>query len=289
MNKKESERIEMIMKQLQEGVNQVYETDQWKLYLKVMSRFHTYSSANTILIYKQKRDATYVAGYQTWKNKFKRYVKKGEKAIHILAPVHKVVEEDKEGEKKYRIIGFRPVNVFDISQTSGQALPAYMSSEMEGTVMDYDNFIQKLMSVSPVPVQFGPLKGSMHGCYNPISHSIIIQDSMSEIQTVKTLLHEITHALLHGSHQSDLPREVKEIEAESTAYAVCSYFHIDTSEYSFPYIAGWSQDCTWEDLKPSLDSIRYASDYLITSIKNEQFCTNTERSLLSAGTTGQYV
>lgn len=287
MDKKENERIEMIMKQLQEGVNQVYETDQWKQYLKVMSRFHTYSSANTILIFKQKRDAAYVAGYQTWKNKFNRYVKKGEKAIHILAPVHKCVEEDTDSEKKYRIIGFRPVNVFDISQTSGKPLPAYMSNEMEGNVTDYDHFIQKLIAVSPVPVEFAPLKGTMHGCYNPVSHSIMISDTMSEIQTVKTLLHEITHALLHGS--ADLTREVKEIEAESTAYAVCSYFHIDTSEYSFPYIAGWSQDCSWEDLKPSLDSIRYASDYLITSIKDEPIYTSTERSLLSAGTTGQYI
>lgn len=271
MNNRKQETMEQIFRQLEEGTRNVYSSEKWTSYLQTMARFHQYSTGNSILIYQQKPDATYVAGYYAWKNTFHRNVKRGEKAIRILAPVRKytvVQDENGEEEQKYRITGFRSAAVFDISQTAGNALPSYMTETMEGNVEDYALFLEALCLASPVPVRFEKIEGSAHGFYRPIDADIIIRKGMSQKQTIKTMIHEIAHALLHYPHPGDTPdaRNKREIEAESTAYAVCFYYGIDTSEYSFPYIAGWSENHDLAELKESLDAIRGATDRLIATI-----------------------
>lgn len=269
MKNSKQETMDRIFNQLQEGTRKVYESENWLSYLRTMARFHYYSTGNSILIYTQKPDATYVAGFYAWKNLFHRYVKKGEKSIRILAPVRKysvVQSADGEEEQKYRITGFRTTSVFDISQTVGRELPSYIQGTLNGTVQDYALFREALCLASPVPVRFEETEGNSHGYYRPIDADIIICRGMSEKQTIKTMIHEIAHALLHNPYPRDDydTRNRREIEAESIAYAVSSYYGIDTSEYSFPYIAGWSENHDLKELKDSLDVIRKTSDQMIT-------------------------
>ena len=271
MKETKQETLDRIFQQLEEGTKNVFSSQAWTAYLQTMARFHQYSTGNSILIYTQKPDATYVAGYYAWKNTFHRYVKKGEKSIRILAPIRKytvVQTENGEEEQKYRIAGFRAASVFDISQTVGKDLPAYMKDTLSGTVEDYALFREALCLASPVPVRFETIEGNAHGYYRPIDADIIIRNDMSQKQTVKTMIHEIAHAMLHHPHPGDdqLTRNRREIEAESTAYAVSSYYGIDTSEYSFPYIAGWSASHDMKELRDSLDIIRSTTDRLIATI-----------------------
>lgn len=269
MTEKREQMLNEILNRLEDGVRQVYRSDEWKNYLTVMSKFHTYSCRNSLLIYLQKPDATHVAGYQVWRKEFNRQVRKGEKGIRILAPVKIKAEETVREGEAYVISGFRTACVFDISQTFGDPVPLSLCRVLQGEVKDYPLFIEALLLASPVPVRFEKTAEGIHGLYRPLDEEIIVNPGMSERQTVKTLLHEIAHALLHKDNRSAAHEERirREVEAESVAYAVSSCFGIDTSSYSFSYIASWAEDQELKRLKESMETIRRASDHLIRLIR----------------------
>ena len=247
-----------------------------------------------MLIAMQKPDATLVAGFKAWQKDFDRHVKKGEKGIRILAPApYKIKEEqekldpvtgemmlDKNGmpiteEVEIKIPAFRVVPVFDVSQTDGKELPDIGVNELSESVEDYEEFMQVLTEVSPVPITYEDIEGEAKGYFHITDHRIAIQEGMSQSQTVKTAIHEVAHAKLHDRERNqdidavlDKDRNTKEVEAESVAYTVCQHFGIDTSDYSFGYIAGWSSDRDMKELKSSLDTIRKTASELITGIED---------------------
>lgn len=279
--------IEEITKELEKGVNEVFTSQGYQTYLQTMAHFHTYSVNNSILIWLQRPDATLVAGYQAWKNEFNRSVKKGEKAIKIIAPIRRkkmypvIIDNELVEDTGPKIVGWRIVSVFDIQQTFGDDLPFYMNDLLPGMVHDYERFQEALMLACPVPISFEPIPSNAHGFYRPKDQDIVIDNNLSQVQTIKTLLHEMTHAMLHhmDAEDSQASRYKREVQAESVAYAVCAYFGIDTKEYSFPYIAGWSSSKDMEELKESLQIIRETTDHLITSIERirqtgNPFCLN---------------
>ncbi len=267
--------IEAITKELEKGVNEVFTSQGYQTYLRTMAHFHTYSVNNSILIWMQRPDATLVAGYQAWKNEFNRTVRKGEKAIKIIAPIRRkkmypvIIDNELVEDTGPKIVGWRAVAVFDIKQTFGDDLPFYMNDLLPGMVHDYERFEEALLLACPVPVSFETIESGAHGFYRPKDQDIVIASNLSQVQTIKTLLHEMTHAILHhaDTEDSQASRYQREVQAESVAYAVCSYYGIDTKEYSFPYIAGWSSSKDMEELKASLQIIRETTDHLITSIE----------------------
>ena len=261
--------IQEILERLETGVREVYSTDAWRNYLRVLSKFHSYSVNNCLLIYMQKPEASMVAGYRIWNTEFHRQVRKGEKAIRIIAPVkRKVIKKDEE-ENTYRIDGFRIASVFDISQTYGDPVPVNLCENLQDQVDDYPLFIEALKLASPVRVRFEKTREGVNGFYSVLDEEIVINPGMSEAQTVKTLLHEIAHALLHRDNRSSMRSERvrREIEAESVACTVSSYYGIDTSSYSFRYIAAYAQDRELAQLKESMETIRQTSSELITLIR----------------------
>ena len=272
--KSQKERIREITEQLEAGVQAVFESDNYREYLKCMSRFHNYSVNNCLLIALQRPDASLVAGYQAWKRDHGRQVKKGEKGIRILAPCKYKVESeemDENGEPKMmELTGFRVVTVFDYAQTEGRELPTIGAHELTGDVDDYQKLFRALTSICPVPIGFESIEGGAKGYYKDTEKRIAIQSGMSQIQTIKTLIHEMAHAKLHAKEARDpdhpIDRRTKEVEAESTAFCVASALGIDTSEYSFGYVAGWSSGRETKELKSSLERIRAASDEMITAI-----------------------
>lgn len=276
------EKLQCILDKLEEGVKAVFTSEKFKEYLSFLSRFHDYSFNNIILIAMQKPDASLVAGYSDWVRKHHRYVKKGEKAIRILAPTpykKKREEEviDENGNKSMEevevtIPAFKIVNVFDVSQTDGEPLPSLGVDELTGDVEQYNAFFNALVSVSPVPIGFEDIPGSSHGFYHHVDRRIAIQAEMSQLQTLKTMVHEIAHAILHawpedGEKPKDGPdRHTKEVQAEAVAYTVCQRYGLETSEYSFAYIAGWSSGKETPELKASLGVIRETAHNLIAAI-----------------------
>lgn len=288
----EKQKVQEITQKLEQGIKDVFESEKYKEYLTTMSKFHHYSLNNTMLIAMQKPDATLVAGYQAWQKNFDRHVKRGEKGIRILAPApYKIKEErektdpvtgeivlDKNGmpvieEVEVKLSAFRVVPVFDVSQTEGKELPDIGVSELSGSVEDYEDFMQALTEISPVSIGYEQIDGDAKGYFHTEEHRIALQEGMSQSQTVKTAVHEVAHAKLHDRElNSDLEesipkdRNTKEVEAESVAYTVCQHFGIDTSDYSFGYIAGWSSGKGMKELKSSLDTIRKTSSELITGI-----------------------
>ncbi|MBR4456388.1 MAG: ImmA/IrrE family metallo-endopeptidase [Solobacterium sp.] len=258
-----------LFRQIETGIREVYDSSRYQNYLSVMSRFTQYSLSNTILIFNQRPDATLVAGYQAWRTKFNRHVKKGEKGIRILAPIRSPKEKDSDGtdpaEEAADSMRFRVISVFDISQTEGEPLPVYMNDTFSGSVAEYSDFLSQLIQVSPVPVHFHSLTGNVHGFYRPSDETISIREGMSQLQTIKTLAHEIAHALLHNRQCGGdlLSRRQKEIEAESIAYILCSHYGLDTSDYSFAYIAGYSSSRELPELQASMSRIHFASRLLI--------------------------
>lgn len=267
MNNTREQTVAEILNQLEKGVRDVYESEKWRKYLSVMSRFHSYSFSNSLLIFLQRPDASHVAGYSVWNTQFHRQVRKGEKGIRILAPLRrKAEEEDPEGV--YVITGFRPVYVFDISQTDGEPVPVNLCENLQDAVDDYSAFLEALILASDVPVRFEKTPEGVNGFYSVNEKVITVNTGMSEAQTVKTLLHESAHALLHADRiiASKTDQAMREVEAESVAYAVSSYYGIDTSSYSFSYIAAWAKDRELKGLKESLETIRYASDHMISLI-----------------------
>ena len=252
-----------------------------------MSRFTAYSLNNTLLIAMQKPDATAVAGYGTWKQ-LNRQVVKGSKAIKILAPCpyKKKVEAEVTGadgkiilgsdgkpvteEFEKVLMGFKIANVFDLSQTEGEPLPA-LSNKLDGTVEGYSDFIEALKQFSPVPIEFKTVEGSANGYYHLIDKNIVVDADMSQAMLCKTAIHEITHALLHDKDSgiekdAHLDKRTKEVQAESVAYVVANYYSLDTADYSFGYIAGWSSGRDIKELKASLDTIRQTAQTIINGV-----------------------
>ena len=280
-NETRGKKVKVILKKLEEGVKDLFTSEKYKQYLHTMSKFHHYSFNNTILIAIQKPDATLVAGYSAWKQKFHRQVKKGEKGIMILAPVKlKEKEEDdskmeaENDEKEHKInLLFRPVSVFDVSQTEGEPLPSLGVDELTGNAEGYKAFMQAMCKLSPVPIRFDEIKGGAKGYYHTVDKEIVIKNDMSELQTMKTCVHEVSHALLHDRDKMkdegiEKDQQTREVEAESVAYVVCSYFNLDTGkDYSFPYIGMWSSSKELNELKASMDTIQKAAAYLIDGIE----------------------
>lgn len=292
--KTQYDRVKEITDQLEAGIENLFNSDQYKQWLTTMSCFHDYSLNNTLLIAMQKPDATLVAGYTTWKNQFGRQVNKGEKGIRILAPTpyKKKVEVDKKDPNTGEILknpdgsnqkeiqevlcpAFKVVSVFDVSQTDGRELPSLGVNELTGDVEQYEMFFEALKRTCPVPMEFEQISSGAKGYYHQIEQRIAIQEGMSQIQTVKTAIHEMAHQKLHAidpnlkkSEQNleNISRGGKEVEAESIAYTVCQHYGIDTSDYSFAYIAGWSKGKETPELKASLDTIRKAASEMINDI-----------------------
>lgn len=265
--------IEEITKELEQGVKGLFTSDSYKEYLDFMGKFHNYSVNNSILIFLQMPEASLVAGYQAWQKKFKRQVKKGEKGIRILAPVpHKFTKEytNGNGEKEEKEISwntFRPVSVFDISQTEGDEVPE-ICKDLTGSVKEYDKLIGKLIEFSPVKVEYEDIKSEAKGYFHQKENRIAIKIGMSEEQTVKTMLHEIAHSMLHGEdgEEKEADRRTKEVQAESVAYTVCRMLGLDTSEYSFGYIAGWSEGKEAKELSASMEVIRKTANKIMEGV-----------------------
>ena len=284
MSKPESS-LDMLMAKLEQGVQSLFHSEQYEAYLKTMSKFHEYSVNNTILICMQRPDASYVAGYQAWKKSFKRQVRRGERGIKILAPCpyQVTVEQNKLDPQTQQLVteqveitraAFKPVTVFDISQTEGEPLPQLGVHALTGSVAHYAAFLEALRAVSPYPVVFAEITTGAKGYCSYKKGEIVICEGMSQVQTVKTAIHEISHAMLHapvvgdsGASQGSSPdRHTREVEAESEAYVVCQHFGIDTSEYSFGYVAAWSSGRDARELKASLETIRQTASTLISDI-----------------------
>ena len=283
-------KLDTIMKSLEEGVEKVFTSEQYQMYLQTMAKFHNYSFNNTLLIAMQRPDATLLAGYQTWQKKFHRHVKRGEKGIKIIAPVpvkekrqvEKIDEETQEivigidgqpeTETVERILPrFRVTTVFDVSQTEGEPLPTLEVNELVGDVLIYEDFMKGLEEISPVPFQFQEIGSGAKGYYSNAEKLVAIQTGMSQAQTMKTAVHETAHAILHDRDVMEengitKDRMTKEVESESVAYVVCNHFGLDTSDYSFNYVAGWSSDKEMPELRSSMDTIRLTSSQLIADI-----------------------
>ena len=290
---KPGDKLKEITDKLEQGIQDLFESDRFKNYLNVMSKFHNYSFNNTLLIAMQKPDATFVAGYNSWKNSFQRQVLKGEKGIKVIAPSpYKVKREmekidpktqkpimGKDGkpmteEVEVTIPAFKVVSVFDISQTEGRELPTIGVDELTGDVEKYPQFFKAVEQASPVPVGFEKIEGGAHGYYHLKDKRIAVNEGMSELQNLKTLIHEISHAKLHdvdlnapAEQQADrVDRRTREVQAESIAYTVCQHYELDTSDYSFAYVAGWSSGRELAELKASLETIRSTASELIAEI-----------------------
>ena len=274
-----ADRMKEITDRLETGIQELFESERYKAYLTSMAKFHSYSFNNTLLIAMQ--GGQLVAGYNKWRDVFHRNVKRGEKGIKILAPApYKVKKEvpkldeqgqpvmDKDGKpltevQETQVPAFKIVSVFDVSQTEGEPLPSIGVDELAGNVEQYEDFFKALEQTSPVPMAFEDIPGGSHGYYHLTEKRIAIQENMSELQTLKTAIHEIAHAKLHAidpdapvTEQADRPdSRTREVQAESVAYAVCQHYGLDTSDYSFGYVAGWSSGKDLKELRASLETI----------------------------------
>lgn len=296
-----AERMKEITDRLETGIQELFESERYKAYLTTMSKFHSYSFNNTLLIAMQ--GGQLVAGYNKWRDDFHRNVKKGEKAIKILAPApfkakKEVQKLDAQGRpvmgkdgkpvtevQEIQVPAFKIVSVFDVSQTEGEPLPSIGVEELTGSVERYGEFFKALEQTSPVPIGFEDIPGGSHGYYHLTEKRIAIQEGMSELQTLKTAIHEIAHSKLHAIdpeapaiEQADRPdSRTREVQAESVAYAVCQHYGLDTSDYSFGYVAGWSSGKDLKELKASLETIRATAHELITTIDSHLAQLQKER------------
>ena len=315
------ERLQQITAGIEQGIKELFESEKYMRYLSVMSRFHRYSVNNTMLIYMQKPDATLVAGYNKWKNQFERHVKRGEHGITIIAPTpfKKKIEEQKldpdtkapildaDGkavmeEREVEIPMFRPVKVFDVSQTDGKPQPE-LASSLSGNVQNYEAFMEALRRSAPVPLSVEPMAANMDGYFSPDQQRIAIRAGMSEVQTVSAAVHEIAHSKLHNYAKAQeeaaragdkeppkkKDRNTEEVEAESISYAVCQYYGIQTGENSFGYIANWSQGKELPELRASLETINKAAGELIADIDRHYKVICKERCIDLAAQSEQTV
>ena len=290
---KPTEKLKEITDRLEQGITELFDSERYKEYLRVMSKFHNYSFNNTLLIAMQKPDASLIAGFNSWKNQFQRNVKKGEKGIKIIAPSPFKIKQEmekidphtqtpvigKDGkpvteEKEITIPAYKVVSVFDVSQTEGRELPDIAVDVLTGDVEQYKDFFAALEKTAPVPIGFEKIESGAHGYYHLEDKRIALDEGMSELQTLKTAIHEIAHAKLHDidlnapkdEQQPRADRRTREVEAESVAYTVCQHYGLDTSDYSFGYVAGWSTGRELAELKSSLETIRSTAAEIINSI-----------------------
>lgn len=291
-----------ILKSLETDVENIFTGDKYAQYLQTMSKFHRYSFNNTLLIAMQRPDATLVTGYRNWQT-MGRQVKKGEKGITILAPApikrkreQEILDQNnkplldgngkpKTEEVEVVIPRFKPTTVFDISQTDGEPIETLAPEELTEAVADYELFMKAITEISPVPIRFDEIEGEAKGYYHSVDKEIVIQKGMSDSQTIKTAIHETGHARLHDKNLMaeqgiEKDRLTKEVEAESVAYCVCSAFGVDTSEYSFPYIAGWSSGRDMKELKTSMDTIRKTAGEMIDELSEKLQELFTEKKML---------
>ena len=276
------EKVDELLKQIEEGTKAVFESERYKAMMDTMAKFTRYSVNNCLLISMQRPNATLVCGYKGWQEKFHRQVRKGEKGIRILGFVPKTIMKeqpkvdelgftvkDANGEPvmekvKVKVPTYKPMYVYDISQTEGEPLPTIYNGMLEGSVRKYEAFQKALVELSPLPVSFEDFPGEALGYMDRAEQKIVVREGMSELQTIKTLVHEIAHGQCHNVAPDSpdyvpLDRATKECEAESIAYVVCQHFGLDTSDYSFPYVAGWAGDKELKVLHDSLDRIRTQS------------------------------
>ena len=292
-SEKPADKLKEITDRLEQGITELFESERYKEYLRVMSKFHNYSFNNTLLIAMQKPDASLVAGFSSWKNNFGRNVMKGEKGIKIIAPSPFTVKQEvektdpqtgkpiigKDGkpvteEKEIKVPAYKVVSVFDVSQTEGRELPDIAVNELTGDVDRFKDFFAALEQASPVPVGFEKIEGGAHGYYHLEEKRIAIDEGMSDLQTLKTAIHEIAHAKLHDidlnapkeEQKPRVDRRTREVEAESVAYTVCQHYGLDTSDYSFGYVAGWSSGKELAELRGSLETIRNTAAEMINAI-----------------------
>ncbi len=290
-DKSMKEKVAETIAKLEQGIQEIFDSDKYKEYLNTMSKFHNYSINNVLLINQQKPEATLVAGFNSWVNNFDRHVKKGEKGIKIIAPAPYTIKKQqpiidmktgnpilncdgtpKTTEVEVKIPAFKVTSVFDISQTYGKELPTLGVNELTGNVDHAKDFIESLKKTTSVPIVFGETHGDSKGFYSPTENSITIKDGMSDAQTIKTMIHEIAHSKLHNPEAMkeegiQKSKGVIEQEAESVAYVVCQHFGIDTSDYSFAYIAGWAEGKETDELKKSLETIRDTAGEMINRVE----------------------
>ncbi len=291
-NKRE-EQLKEITDRLEQGVQDLFTSERYTEYLQTMGKFHRYSFNNTLLIAMQRPDATLIAGYQAWQKKFNRHVMRGEKGIQIISPApikekeevekidpvtnEPVLKEDGQPETEiveHIIPRFKVSTVFDVSQTDGEPLPDLGGEDLTGNVADFEIFMEAIRNVSPVPIRMAEIEGESHGYYHNDEKEIVIKSGMSESQTMKTAIHEVTHAMLHDreimqEQGIEKDRLTKEVEAESVAYTVCQHFGLDSSDYSFPYIAGWSSGKEMRELRTSMDVIRKTAGSFIEEMTEQ--------------------
>lgn len=283
--------MDSIMQSLESGVEELFTSNRYQEFLKTMAKFHNYSFNNTMLIAMQRPDATLVTSYKNWQS-MGRQVMKGEKGITIIAPApyKKMKEKEVLDENQRPIMGtdgkpktekvevtvphFKAVTVFDIAQTSGEPIQTLAPELLTAAVQDFDSFMQAIQKISPVPIRFDEIDGNANGYYHNADKEIVIKKGLSESQTLKTTIHETAHAKLHDkeimeSLGVEKDRLTKEVEAESVAYCVCSSFGLDTSDYSFPYIAGWSSSREMKEMKASMDVIRKTAGEMIDQLTEE--------------------
>ena len=296
--KTNKERLKEITDGIEQGIKELFESDRYRQYLSVMSRFHRYSVNNTMLIYLQRPDASLVAGFQKWKNQFGRHVKTGERGITIIAPTpfKKKIEEvkldpdtkapmlDKDGqqimeEKEISIPMYKPVKVFDVVQTDGKPLPQ-LAATLTGSVEQYEVMTEAVRRSAPVPISFKAIDTKLDGFFSPPEQAITIREGMSQVQTICAMIHEVAHSKLHnyekqqaeasagkdGAEIVKKDRNTEEVEAESISYAVCQYYGIETGENSFGYIASWSDGKELKELRASLETINRTASELISDI-----------------------
>ena len=276
------EKVQKLTDQLETGITELFNSERYAAYLSTMAKFHRYSFGNILLILLQCPGASQVAGYGDWKKNFGRQVKRGEHGITILAPCpyrrrEEVEETAPDGSTATTIqlvqrVGFRTVTVFDVSQTEGKPLPELVH-KLTGGVVDYERITEAISHLSPYPISIEAFPGAAFGCCNFAERRILVQPDMSQVQTIKTMIHEVSHAKLHAPKEGAAPEEnrseqrsSREVEAESVAYVVCQHFGIDTSDYSFGYVAGWSRGKDLTQLRASLERIRDTAVELIDSI-----------------------
>ncbi len=308
-----ADKVNEALERLENGVKDMFTSERFKTYLDVMSRFHNYSARNCVLIAMQNPNATYIAGYRDWQKNFNRQVRRGEKGMEILAPwTHTInIETDRTDDngnvifEKKQILRYRTVNVFDVSQTDGDELPN-IAVRLTGDFDEYNRYFDAIKSISEYDVDFEDMDDSgKNGYCNPMEHKIRIKSGLSQAHTIKTLIHEVTHEKIHGDKDADYRREFKsrmEVEAEGCAYVVCSYFGLDTSDYSFGYVTGWAAGQKNDVLKDALTNIRNTANELISGIEknlemqanlnkpNEKQITNAVNDVLNdAGFSGNAI
>lgn len=274
------EQIKEITEKLEAGVDELFSSEKFREYLETMSKFYTYSVNNCILIAMQRPEATRVAGYRAWQQKFGRQVKKGEKAIKIIAPIPRSFKKETKKEDgsveemDIKFMSYRVTSVFDVSQTEGKELPRITVEMLSDPREEHrcERIFNRISELAPVPVAFEEIDGECKGYFSPSGMRIAIKKGMTNVQSLKTLVHEVAHSLMHGKgcewEESDA--ETKEVQAESVAYVVCSRLGIDTGEYSFGYIAGWSKNHEKKTLLTSLEAIRKTAGKIIDAIEGKQ-------------------